>query len=163
VITIYLATIGYAFVSAFVPFTPVEPYLLGVVAATDDVPLLLGLSAAAGQTAGKVLLFLAARGTIRWNRLREWLARKTDAATAKSPRRKWLAEQVTKLTDLLDRPTLTAPIVLLSAVVGIPPLLLVTVYAARTRISLPVFAIVCLLGRAARFITLVYVPHWFGF
>jgi membrane protein YqaA with SNARE-associated domain len=52
-------------------------------------------------------------------------------------------------------------VVLLSAVAGVPPLLLVSVYAARTRMSTPVFGLVCLLGRAIRFVALAHAPHLF--
>jgi hypothetical protein len=59
----------------------------------------------------------------------------------------------------LDRPALAAPVLLLSAVVGFPPLLLVSVYAARTSMSALVFALVCLAGRSVRFVLVALAPH----
>ena len=64
-----------------------------------------------------------------------------------------------RLTALLDRPALSAPIVLLSATVGMPPLLLVSAYAARTRMTAGLFTATCLLGRSIRFIAIAFAPQ----
>ncbi|THV40672.1 hypothetical protein [Glycomyces buryatensis] len=64
-----------------------------------------------------------------------------------------------RLTEQLDRPVLTAPILFLSAVFGIPPLLATCVYTANTRISVSMFVVVCLAGRSIRFIALAYAPY----
>jgi uncharacterized membrane protein YdjX (TVP38/TMEM64 family) len=169
VITIYVVTALVEVVSAFVPATPMEPYLVGVVATTDHAPLLLGVAAAAGQATGKLLLFLAARGTIRSGRLRRWLDQRIGKRTNKpggvasgKPRCAWLARRAALLVALLDRPALTAPIVFLSAVSSLPPLLVTSVYAARTRISARTFGAVCLVGRSIRFVTIAFVPHLIG-
>jgi uncharacterized membrane protein YdjX (TVP38/TMEM64 family) len=221
-IAAYLSTCLTALVSAFFPVTPVEPYLLGLVAATGYGPVGLGIAAAVGQTIGKTVIFLGARGLIRSERLHrltklvfrrkraraatpmpvpvsgsatqggeESPSRVGDASSLPkddaSPRpglrrsagavrarlRRWsgpfrrrarrLAGPVkaaaSKLTDLLERPALTVPILFLSAVTGIPPLIATSVYIAGTRISTPVFAVVCLVGRSVRFIAIAYAPQ----
>jgi len=136
---IFVATVLYAALSAFVPFTPIEPYLVGVVAATDANPVALGLAAAVGQTAGKVLIFLSARGGFR--RLKHGRHRAPS-----------------KLLLFLDRPVLAVPVVVVSGLTGIPPLLVTCVYAARTPMPRLFFAAACLIGRAGRFVAVALVP-----
>jgi membrane protein YqaA with SNARE-associated domain len=64
-----------------------------------------------------------------------------------------------RLMVLLDRPAVAAPTVFLSALLGIPPLLVTTVYAAGTRMSAATFGVVCLVGRSIRFIAIALVPE----
>lgn len=68
-----LATaLGFGFVSAVTPFLPVEAYVL-VVAATSGrgLGVVVALLAAAGHTAGKMVLFQGTRSAARW----PWLTR----------------------------------------------------------------------------------------
>ncbi len=68
-----LATaLGFGFVSAVTPFLPVEAYVL-VVAATHgrSLGVVVALLAAAGHTAGKMVLFQGTRSAARW----PWLTR----------------------------------------------------------------------------------------
>lgn len=150
-------TLLVAFASALVPVIPIEPYLVGLVATTDNSPVVLGVAAGIGQTCGKVLLFLGARGVFESEWVRSRLNRRLGKAEENpdKPRRAW----VEKLLHLLNQPTLTLPIVLLSASVGIPPLLLVAVLVARTSMSVTTFAAVCVVGRTARFIVVALAPH----
>jgi membrane protein YqaA with SNARE-associated domain len=168
-----LSVVAAAAVSAFVPATPIEPYLLGMVTAGDQPPLPVSVAAAVGQTAGKVVIFLGTRAALRADRIRRlsaWVVRRYSHAGDEPPRRRrwrWhrlgaagrrLGGAGRRLATLLDRPGLVAPTVLLSSVVGVPPLLVVSVHAARTRISAPVFALCCLAGRTVRFFALVTAP-----
>jgi membrane protein YqaA with SNARE-associated domain len=94
---------------------------------------------------------------MRSRRLQGWLARRgTRKASDQEPKRR--GRTARRLIAQLDRTALAAPVVLLSAAVGIPPLLLVSVYAARTRMGWPVFAAGCLLGRGLRFVTIALAP-----
>jgi membrane protein YqaA with SNARE-associated domain len=52
-----------------------------------------------------------------------------------------------------------APTVFLSALLGVPPLLVTTVYAAGTHMSAGTFGAVCLVGRSIRFIAIALVPQ----
>ena len=63
--------------SAVVPAIPIEAYLFGVITTTGTDPVAIGIAAGLGQTAGKLLTFLAARGIIRSSRLRRWLGQRT--------------------------------------------------------------------------------------
>ena len=140
--------VGYGFVSAFAPVLPAEPYLAAMVATVGTAAVPLGIAAAVGQTLGKLVIFLATRGVLRSARLRSWLGRRRS-----SPGR------FAAVVAWLDRPALAAPVLLLSAVVGLPPLLLVSVYAARTSMSAPVFTLVCLAGRSVRFVLVALAPR----
>jgi membrane protein YqaA with SNARE-associated domain len=154
VIGALLGTVAMGALSAFVPLTPIEPYLVGLVAATGYPPLPLAVAAAAGQSAGKVAIFLTARGTLRSAWLRRWRDWYAGRCPARVPRLRPVRVAMRRLTALMDRPALTAPMVFVSAVSSLPPLLATSVYAARTRVPAPLFGLACLLGRAVRFTAL---------
>jgi membrane protein YqaA with SNARE-associated domain len=205
VIKAWVTTMLVATVSAFLPAVPIEPYLLGAVAATGHSGLLLGIAAGVGQTVGKVLIFSGTRGTLRSAALRRWIdrhaARFRDKAPAGAPdgpvsggpagegpvsggragegpvsggpvpvsprrRRRTVGPTLKRwqeaLMAALRHPTLAVPVLLLSAVTGVPPLLLVVFYAAGTKMPAGLFAAVCLVGRSARFIAIASVPHLAG-
>jgi membrane protein YqaA with SNARE-associated domain len=48
---------------------------------------------------------------------------------------------------------------LLSALVGMPPLLVTSVYAAGTPMSAATFGAICLVGRSVRFIAIALAPQ----
>ncbi|MFI5960220.1 hypothetical protein [Cryptosporangium sp. NPDC051539] len=150
-IPVYLTTLLVGALSAVLPLTPVEPYLVGVITTTAVNPILCGLAAALGQTAGKSALFFSARGVLRSAVLR----RRRDRA---KPGGRFGA----RLLETLDRPRWSVPVVFLSAVSGLPPLLAVSVYAARTRISGKAFVLACLLGRSIRFVLIAEAPRLVG-
>lgn len=162
-----LATLFTATLSAFVPMIPIEPYLVGLVTAGGHDPVPLGIAAAVGQTAGKLLIFLSTRAALRTDRVRRWRRRpaRRGARPASEPPTRWwravgsvVAAAGRRLTALLDRPLLTAPIVFVSAATGVPPLLATSIYVARTPISLPGFTLACLSGRSVRFVAVASVP-----
>jgi uncharacterized membrane protein YdjX (TVP38/TMEM64 family) len=176
VIAAYLSTCLTALLSAFFPLTPVEPYLVGLAAATGYGPVGLGIAAGVGQTIGKTMIFLGARGVFRSERVRRLAAAavrhggRDDTAEPDPPspagfggRMRALAgptrAAAARLTALLERPALTVPILFLSATTGLPPLLATSVCIAGTRVSIPLFAGVCLVGRSVRFIALAYAPQ----
>jgi len=64
-----------------------------------------------------------------------------------------------RLIILLDRPAVAGPTVFLSALLGIPPLLVTSVYAAGTRMSATTFGVVCFAGRSVRFIAIALIPE----
>jgi membrane protein YqaA with SNARE-associated domain len=162
-----LSVLFAAALSAFVPVTPIEPYLVVMATAGDQPPLPVSITAAAGQTAGKLLIFLATRATLRSGRLRRWAERVAQryggrgapvAETREHAVRTRIRTAGRRLIALLDRPALVVPIVFVSAVVGVPPLLAVAVHAARTRVPATVFALCCLTGRALRFLAIMTAP-----
>ncbi|MGW5576970.1 hypothetical protein [Micromonospora chokoriensis] len=160
-----LAAAAVGLLSAFLPFTPAEPYLIAAVTTTGTPPVALGVAAAAGQTAGKVLIFLGARGAIRSQWLHRRLSRRR--ATTQPPGR--LATMVARpkaagarLVEVWERPRHTAGMLLVSAVTGFPPLLATSVYLGRTPMPPAAFAAACLLGRTIRFVMIALVPQLAG-
>lgn len=63
-----------------------------------------------------------------------------------------------RLITLLDRPFVAVPVVLLSAAVGLPPLLLVVFCISSTRMSVAMFAVTCFVGRTTRFAAVSVLP-----
>ncbi|GIF65324.1 hypothetical protein Ais01nite_33590 [Asanoa ishikariensis] len=144
-------------VSAFLPVTPVEPYVVAAVATTGEAAWIVGTAAAVGQTVGKLLIFCTARGALRSAWLRRRLTKPTRAPQGAI--RRWTAAALARL----DQPRQAVPILFASAVTGIPPLLVASVYAARTPMSAAVFGLTCLGGRAIRFSVVAAAPHLLGF
>jgi membrane protein YqaA with SNARE-associated domain len=149
--------------SAFLPFTPAEPYLIAAVATTDASPVVLGAAAAAGQTAGKTLIFLSTRGAIHSSWLRRRLGKRTHAAPAPPGRLGTMLARPkaagARLVEVMDRPGQATGVLLVSAVTGFPPLLAASVYLGRSPMHPAVFAATCLVGRTIRFVTVALVPH----
>jgi hypothetical protein len=166
-VIVVLTTAAVGILSAFVPFTPVEPYLIAAAATTGAAPIALGVAAAAGQTTGKVLIFLAARGAIR----SPWLQGRLNSARRPGPDppgrvRTMLTRPraaTSRLAASLSRPRLATPVLLVSAVTGFPPLLVASVYLARTPMRLPAFAATCMIGRTIRFVTVALAPGVAGY
>jgi membrane protein YqaA with SNARE-associated domain len=152
-----LAAAAVGLLSAFLPFTPAEPYLIAAVAATGAPPVALGVAAAAGQTAGKVLIFLGARSAIRSAWLQRLLSKRSPAAPGR-----W-STMLTRLVEVLDRPRQATGVLLVSAVTGLPPLLAVSVYLGRSPMRPLVFAVTCLLGRAIRFVAIALAAQLAGY
>jgi membrane protein YqaA with SNARE-associated domain len=151
----YLLTLVTAFGSALFPLINIEAYLLGLGAVSDVGLVPAALAAAAGQTAGKVLVFLSARKALTWHRLERLRSRKS---ADKGPHR-WDA-WVQRLAPHRQGAFL---LVLVSASVGLPPLLLVAAVAGGTRMKTLSFAVACMVGRFARFAALLAVPGLVGY
>jgi hypothetical protein len=162
-----LAAAAVGLLSAFLPFTPAEPYLIAAVATTGASPGALGVAAAVGQTAGKTLIFLGTRGAIRSPWLQRRLTRRTPAAPRAPSRLGMMLARPkaagARLVEVIDRPGQATGVLLASAVTGFPPLLAASVYLARTPMRPAVFAATCLLGRTIRFVAIALAPHLAGF
>jgi membrane protein YqaA with SNARE-associated domain len=167
-IGVLATSLGVGFVSAFFPGLPAEPYLLGAVATTSVSPALLALATAVGQSFGKLAMLLAVRGTLRAPALHRWIANKRAqmelkaALTAgRAPENPgWLRRARTRTAKLaqLDRTSVTVPILLLSAVVGIPPLIIMTFTTAAGKMRAWVFLVTCLTGRTVRMMMIAFAP-----
>lgn len=167
-------------VSAVTPFLPVEAYVIGLAVTRSSSVAVAGAAAAAvGQTVGKVLLFYTARGaaTSTWlQRLRDRGAKEAAEITAAEeagvqppggpvrralrPVGRWL-KRVNAVGIALLSGRWGPGVVLVSGVVGIPPLLAIAFYAGTSKMNIRAFVITCLLGRAIRFIVLALVPDLF--
>ncbi|MET7818633.1 hypothetical protein OHQ88_10410 [Micromonospora zamorensis] len=162
-----LAAAAVGLLSAFLPFTPAEPYLIAAVATTGAPSVALGVAAAAGQTAGKVLIFLAARGAIHSSWLQGRLSRRTPAVREPAGRLATMLARPkaagARLVEVMERPRQATGMLLVSAITGFPPLLAASVYLGRTPMRPTAFAVTCLLGRTIRFVTIALAPHFAGY
>ena len=143
-----LGVLGVAFGSAFVPVVNIEAYLGAYLVVGDGRDwasmVVLALVAAVGQMAGKTILYFVGRGAlhIRLPRGRGLSARNTERVA------RWRRR-------IEQRPWLAVPLLLLSALVGLPPYAVVSVLAGVLRINVAVFVLTGLAGRFARFLAVL--------
>jgi hypothetical protein len=162
-------------VGSFAPVFAAEAYVVAVALAQPlGVTLAVAAAVVAGQTLGKLVVLRTARSarlrggrwTDRWARLVRtrarlaWL-RERGRGSRRVRLAGWFRRRVAPVDrwtiDAMARPQ--APLVVaLSGAVGLPPLLVVTVYAGRSRMSATWFAAACAAGRGARMLTLALVP-----
>jgi membrane protein YqaA with SNARE-associated domain len=124
------------------PFTPIEPMLIGIAAVTRPSLLIVVIVVATvGQMASKWVLYA---GSCR-------------AADALRPDRRVAVDKaMARLSGTRRRQLLT---VLLSAAAGLPPLYVVTVAWGVARLRLADFVIAGTIGRAARFTVIMLPPN----
>lgn len=139
--TLLLATFGVCLLSAVFPLVNAETYLGALAAAGHGSHIwTVAAAAAAGQTCGKLLFFALGRSSLDW----AWVRRKTE-----SPR--WQARMVTWQRRTQDNPWSVTALIGASAVLGVPPLAVISVLAGQLRASLPLFTVAVLTGRTLRF------------
>lgn len=132
-----------SFVSAFVPAVNAELLLLGLAAAAPPVWILpVVMLTTIGQMAGKLLLYLAARGVVRLpgGRAGAWLER--AAARVEGHER------------------VGGTVLFASAFTGLPPFYLTAIGAGFTRFHLGQFLLLGSAGRFLRFAAVALVPLW---
>ncbi|MGH3327431.1 MAG: VTT domain-containing protein [Streptomycetales bacterium] len=147
-----LTTLAIGFASAVFPLVNLEIYLvsLTLVAGPEHI-VALGVAAAIGQTAGKALSYAAGRGAVEVSRLR--------AVQHSGGQTKW-RKRATEWTDRLNkRPGGTFCVLALSAFLGLPPLLGISVLAGSLRMPFTPFLTICFLGRLGRCILLLLSPQ----
>ncbi|MFD9893594.1 hypothetical protein ACFWY9_29975 [Amycolatopsis sp. NPDC059027] len=160
-------TLGIAFGSAVIPFFSIEVFVIGLVASRPGIPwLAIGVAAAVGQVAGKLLYFLAARGSIRLPRfLHERLHRERRNTRWREylrARTKWLKAKLDALRERCVRnPLWMNGTYGISALVGLPPLMATTLLAGLVRMRLSAFLVTGLAGRLVRFSVLAASPALF--
>ncbi|MBT0993870.1 hypothetical protein KIN34_06165 [Cellulomonas sp. DKR-3] len=164
-------------VGSFAPVFVAEAYVVAVaVAQPVGVALAVAAAVVVGQTLGKLVVLVCARaappadgaGRRAWlDRLRARTERWRAARAGSGPARAggWLRRHVASVdrwtVDAMARPR--APLVVaVSGAVGLPPLLVVTVYAGRSTMPTSWFAAACAAGRGARMLTLALVPGLAG-
>lgn len=151
-----MAETGLAFLVALVgglfPVISVEVYLVGATALLGDAHVVaMALAAGIGQTLGKIPYYYLGRGALRL----PWLQRRADRSVNSG---KWAKRMSAWREKAEDRPWWTVGTVLLSALVSLPPYMLMCVLAGTVRMNPVAFAAVSLLGRSVRFLFVVFVP-----
>lgn len=149
--------------SALLPLISIEIFLIGLVSQEPGIPwVALGGVIAVGQVAGKLVYFFAARGSVR---LPACLRRPAPDRVPRPPRRGWalrtrrLRAWIATLIERCHRhPGWMLGTYGLSAVVGVPPFMAVTVLAGLVRMRLSAFVSAGLIGRFIRFSALAASP-----
>ena len=145
-----LTSVGFGVVSAVFPIANAEAYVIAsqVSAVAGAIPIAIGV--AIGQAVGKSLLFLGVRQgkDSRFVRHRRHEQRVQPVGRFRTGSRSVLAS----LLALVGQKRWGLPIVGLASVVGLPPLYAVALLAGATKMRLPWFATVVLLGRSVRFV-----------
>lgn len=145
-LTEVLVALAYGAMSALVPVVNAEAYaLVAAGRSVTPVALLVVVGLACGQTAGKLVLFEAARQG------RGRVVRRGDKVARWAPR----------IAHALRSRRTGHPLVLSAAVLGLPPLAAVSLAAGAAGQRRWEFALLCLVGRAARFAALALPAGWF--
>ncbi|MDR7300134.1 VTT domain-containing protein [Haloactinomyces albus] len=148
-----MATVGTAALGSVFPVINIELYLLGVVSTVDGVSWwALALAATVGQLAGKMLFFLAGRGSITLGR------RLGNRARAERDGRwtLWLEKFHGKARE---RPWWGLSVLFLGAVVGLPPFTLMCLVSGATGMAWISFLGVSFAGRSLRFLLIAGAPE----
>ena len=159
-----LTSIGFGTLSAVVPIANAETYVIAsqVSAVAGPVPIAIGVGI--GQTIGKLLLFLGVRRGKEFAIVRRRREQRQRQPKPVGPARAKFRAIVAKLLDLVGQKRWGLPIVLLAAVVGVPPLYAVALLAGATRMPVLGFALTVLVGRVTRFVLVatgwVGLQHW---
>jgi len=147
-----LATFLYCAASAVIPVLPAELWMAGLVAkgvSSQTLPAYV-VAAAVGQMLGKALIFLAARGTLR----SQWLQQKANRGRSSTYGGRFVPLLARAESSHRGQAVLCG----VSAFVGLPPFLIVSVLLGSLKMPLSAFLIVGTLGRAGRFGLIVAVP-----
>jgi membrane protein YqaA with SNARE-associated domain len=163
VLTLLLITMGVAFASALMPLVSIEVFVLGLTMRHPEVPwAAIGAVVAVGQLAGKMPYFYAARGTLK---LPAFLHRTPKPVDPDKPPG-WWTRFKTRWHPTLDRlrdrchrhPKWMIGTTAVSAFVGIPPFMAITVLAGLAGLSLAWFVGTSVPGRFARYCVLAACP-----
>ncbi|AXB48064.1 hypothetical protein [Amycolatopsis albispora] len=161
-------TLGVAFGSAIVPLISVEVFVIGLASSEPGVHwLAIGAAVAVGQVAGKLLFYLAAKGSIK---LPKFLHDRLHRERPMTPRRARWQLRTKRLRAWLEalrerchrHPAWMTGTYGVSAVVGLPPFMATTVLAGLVRMPMSLFLGAGLAGRWARFSLLAASPAMFA-
>jgi membrane protein YqaA with SNARE-associated domain len=161
-------TLGVAFGSALVPLISIEVFVIGLASSEPGVHwLAIGAAVAIGQITGKLLYYLAARGSIRLPAfLHDRLHRERSPSARRDRwqrRTKRLRMRLEALRERCHRhPHWMTGTYGVSAIVGMPPFMATTVLAGLARMRLCTFLAAGLLGRWLRFSVLAACPALFA-
>ena len=167
-IAVVAGSLLFGVASGVIPVINAEAYLIATAGiSTPPTAVAVALAVGLGQTAGKILVFLAARrgSALRLPRRHRRRAELVDRAAPPDPDllpdpgesaagrvRARLRDWGRRGLKLLDRPVLGGGVILVSAAVGVPPLAVTTVAAGLSRMRLLIFGLTALAGRTGWFL-----------
>jgi membrane protein YqaA with SNARE-associated domain len=156
--------ISIGLVSGLVPLINAEALLIAAVVQAQGRWPAVVVAVAVGQSAAKVLIYLAARDgrkllPTRWatpRTRRPPTGHRSPLTRLRDATRRW-SPQAGRVAELVRRPVAGSALILASAVGGIPPLAATSVIAGASRMRLSLFGTTCLTGRLVRF-TIIAIP-----
>lgn len=157
-----LAALAFGLGSSVIPVLNAELYAVATAAGGPAVAVASVVGVALGQTAGKVAVLVVVRRGMSGTWMTRRRRRRADADPVVDPPavvpawRQTLARWSDTLLRQMDRPVVGGLVVLLSSVVGLPPLAAVTVLAGMRSLPLPIFTVAVGIGRVARFAALAW-------
>ncbi|QGK72353.1 hypothetical protein GIY23_16690 [Allosaccharopolyspora coralli] len=141
---------GMSIASALVPLISIEVVVIGMVLQSPTLPWwLLAVVVTVGQVGGKLLYYYSAKGVIR---LPAFMQRKGSRSG------RWHQWLQSFRASCHDRPVWTGAVLLVSAVMSIPPYAATAIIAGWARVSLTTFVTTAFVGRFARFAALALAP-----
>lgn len=149
-----LLAIAFGIGSAIIPVLNAEAYILGVGVSEALEPVVAAVGVSAGQTVGKMAMFLAVRYRPGYTAKQGREPKALDLSTRRGRLLQWNRDAGKRMLAALSDPRWGAPVTLLSALVGLPPLYAVAVIAGASRMGLITFSLSVLVGRTARFVAL---------
>lgn len=151
-----LSAFGFGVASSLVPVLNSEVFIVGSLASGLLGPLEVSIGLALGHGLGKQIIFLAVR---KGRRLRWFTPKERKAAPPGSWRERWRRWNGRTARLVEDRRWGT-PILLVSAITGIPPVYLVVIYAATTRMNFWWFSLCVTVGFFLRCVALALATRW---
>jgi membrane protein YqaA with SNARE-associated domain len=150
-------TFGVALGSAILPVISIELFVIGLVTQQPHISCWwVGLAVAVGQVLGKLVYFLAARGSLR---LPVFLRREEKAEKPCSEfKLKWKARLENVRVRCHRHPHWMFGTHAVSSVIGLPPFMFTTVLAGLAGMSTTLFVATGAAGRFARFTVLAASP-----
>ncbi|WP_415364060.1 hypothetical protein [Saccharothrix sp. BKS2] len=150
-------TFGVAFGSSVLPLVSIELFVIGLVTQQPHISWWwIGLAVAVGQVLGKMLYFLAARGSLR---LPAFFRREGRPERPLSPwRQRWRVRLEWVRERCHRHPHWMFGTHAVSSVVGLPPFMFTTVLAGLAGMSSWLFVSTGVVGRFARFSVLAASP-----
>jgi len=136
ILTTFAVSVG----SALLPLINIELYLAGVGAVGAGAALTLALSAAAGQTVGKIVWYEVARRGVD----SEWAQKKMSSEKVRASYDRWVGR-------MEGRPAYAGLIMFLSSFSGVPPLLVMAAVAGALKMPMWLFVPTVFIGRTLRF------------
>lgn len=141
-LALWLTTFAVCVAGAVIPFINTEIYLISVIALSSD-PVIapLVIAATLGQMVGKVAMFYAGRGVL------------------KVPNER-VKQGVAKVRERLEkRPRASGLVLFSSALIGVPPLYIVSIACGTIGMRLIPFFLIGCVGRLIHFAAVAMIPE----
>lgn len=158
---------GVAFSSALLPLVSVELFVIGLVASSPSMHwLIIGGVVAAGQVTGKLIYYLAARGSIKLPKLLHTRLHRERPPTARRERWRARTKRVRMWVDRVRERCHRHPHWMtgtygVSSILGLPPFMATTMLAGFVRMRMSMFLTAGLVGRFVRFSAIAAAPAVF--